>query len=98
MSGWGRLLWVYGFTTFFAVLCVVFGLWFGVQLLAQSDRGKGLPAEQAVDAIRRWKDAGGTDASVVTMGLGFTATQQHIDHLAEVRQRLDAAGVIDRKS
>lgn len=69
---------------------------FGVQLLAQTDRGKGLPAQQAADAILRWKDAGGTDASVVTMGLGFTSTEQHIDHLADVLQRLETAGV--RKS
>lgn len=38
--------------------------------------------------IRRWEDAGGTHVAVRTMGLGFTRAEQHIEHLAQVRQRL----------
>jgi probable F420-dependent oxidoreductase len=48
----------------------------------------GASVATALDLIRRWQDAGGAHAAVRTMGLGFTAVQQHIDHLAEVRQRL----------
>lgn len=40
------------------------------------------------DLMRRWEDAGGTHAAVRTMGLGFTTAQQHIDFLAEVRERV----------
>lgn len=49
---------------------------------------QGADVQTALDLIRRWRDAGGTHAAVRTMGLGFTTTQQHIDHLAAVRQRL----------
>jgi probable F420-dependent oxidoreductase len=42
----------------------------------------------ALDAVRRWEDAGGTHAAIRTMGLGFSTAQQHIDYLAAVIQRL----------
>lgn len=45
----------------------------------------GTGVQDTLDMIRRWQDAGGTHVAVRTMGLGFTATQQHVDHLAEVR-------------
>jgi probable F420-dependent oxidoreductase len=48
----------------------------------------GTNVQAALDMIRRWQDAGGTHAAVRTMGLGYTTIQQHVDHLAEVRQRL----------
>jgi len=54
-----------------------------VMLRAQS-------AQEATDSMKRWQDAGGTHASVVTMGLGFTETQQHIDYISEVRALIDA--------
>jgi probable F420-dependent oxidoreductase len=41
-----------------------------------------------LDLVRRWQDAGGTHCAVRTMKLGFTTAQQHIDHLADFRQRL----------
>jgi probable F420-dependent oxidoreductase len=42
-----------------------------------------------LDLIRRWRDAGGTHVAVRTMGLGFATTQQHIDYIAEIRERLN---------
>jgi probable F420-dependent oxidoreductase len=62
----------------FAKICII-----------QSGSEQGQSVQQAVDAIRRWQDAGGTHASVGTLGNGFTTAQNHIDYLAEVRQRLD---------
>lgn len=48
-----------------------------------------LSVDNVVDTIKRWQDAGGTHASVVTMGKGLTTTDAHIDYLADVRARLD---------
>ena len=63
---------------------------FGLENLLQSPTVGGLTVQQAVDTARRWQDVGGTHVSVVTMGLGYKTTQQHIDHIAEFRQRLGA--------
>jgi probable F420-dependent oxidoreductase len=65
---------------------------FGAQYLIQDDTAAGLAVADAVDVIRRWQDAGGTDVSVVTMGRGYKTAEQHIDHLAELRQRVGATG------
>ena len=46
-------------------------------------------AQEVVDAINTWQDAGGTHATVGTMGLGFTETAQHIDYIEQVRAMLD---------
>jgi probable F420-dependent oxidoreductase len=48
----------------------------------------GTGVDGALDMIRRWEDAGGSHAAVRTTGLGFTSAEQHIDHLAQARQRL----------
>ena len=64
---------------------------FGAEYLIQDDRAQGIDVREAVDWARRWQDAGGTHVSVVTMWRGFKTVAQHIDHLAEFRQRLDAA-------
>jgi probable F420-dependent oxidoreductase len=56
--------------------------------LAQDPRAGGLAPAEAADAVRRWEDAGGTHASVVTMGRGYTTVEQHIAHLEEARARL----------
>lgn len=48
----------------------------------------GTGIEASLDLIRRWQDAGGTHVAVRTMGLGFTGVRQHVDHIAEIRQRL----------
>jgi hypothetical protein len=37
--GWLRAIWFYGFTLVFAVACLVFGLYFGVQLLETQREG-----------------------------------------------------------
>ena len=50
--------------------------------------GSGVKA--TLDLLRRWRDAGGTHAGVRTLGLGFKEIQQHIDFIAEVRQRLES--------
>jgi probable F420-dependent oxidoreductase len=44
--------------------------------------------QQTLDFLRRWRDLGGTHASVNSMGRGFKAFAQHIDYLSEVRARL----------
>ncbi len=47
-------------------------------------------AEAVVDTAMRWRDAGGTGVGVVTMGCGFTATAEHLDHIARVKDALAA--------
>ncbi|MFN3231700.1 MAG: LLM class F420-dependent oxidoreductase [Alphaproteobacteria bacterium] len=44
--------------------------------------------DAAIDAIKRWEDAGGTHASVVTMGMGLSTTEAHLDYINEVKNRL----------
>lgn len=39
---------------------------------------------QVVETASRWRDFGGTHASVVTMGKGFTSVEQHIDYMRQV--------------
>lgn len=58
---------------------------FGAEYLTQD----GCTVEQAINAIHRWQDAGGSHVAVRSMGLGFTSPQQHIDFFAEVRQRIN---------
>ncbi len=50
-------------------------------------------ADQVVDTIRRWRDIGGTHASIVTMGLGFTTIDQHVDYMRQVAEVLDGAAI-----
>ena len=49
----------------------------------------GTPVEATADLAKRWRDAGGTHFAARTMKLGYTAVQQHIGHIAEVKARLD---------
>ena len=42
----------------------------------------------SLELIKRWEDVGGTHCAVRTMKLGYRASEQHIDHFAEVRSRL----------
>jgi probable F420-dependent oxidoreductase len=46
--------------------------------------------DETIDTLNRWRDLGGTHATVHTMGKGFTTAQAHIDFMAEVRHRIDA--------
>lgn len=61
---------------------------FKAYYLLGDDSGNGLSITEAVDAIHRWQDVGGTHASVVTMGLGYTSPEQHIEHFHDLRERL----------
>ena len=47
-----------------------------------------LNSDAAVDTIKRWQDAGGTHASIVTMGMGLKTTDAHIDYINEVKNKL----------
>jgi probable F420-dependent oxidoreductase len=49
--------------------------------------------QDVVDSILRWRDAGGTHASVLTMGQNFTSTDQHIDHMKAVADSLRKSGL-----
>jgi probable F420-dependent oxidoreductase len=49
--------------------------------------------QDVVDSILRWRDAGGTHASVLTMGQNFTSTDQHIDHMKVVADSLRRSGL-----
>lgn len=49
--------------------------------------------QAVVETIQRWHDQGGTHASVVTLGHGFTTTQQHLDYLENVADALRQAGL-----
>lgn len=63
---------------------------FGAEFLLQAPSGQGLDVDGALDAIRRWQDAGGTHATVVSMGLGYRCVEEHLAHFATVRARLAA--------
>jgi len=54
--------------------------------IVQDDRAGGLSLQETVNNIQRWQAAGGTRASIVTMGRGFTTIDQHIGHLQELRR------------
>jgi probable F420-dependent oxidoreductase len=49
--------------------------------------GSGL--DGLVAEIDTWRQAGGTHASVVTMGLGFESVEAHIDYLSSIASALD---------
>jgi probable F420-dependent oxidoreductase len=57
---------------------------FGAEYVALPGRGQDELAAQ-LDA---WREAGGTHASVATMGLGLDSTEAHIDYLASVAHAL----------
>jgi probable F420-dependent oxidoreductase len=58
---------------------------FGADYLVRSPDGGVDDIPNVVDA---WREAGGTHISVVTMGLGLTSADSHIDHLASVAAAL----------
>jgi len=49
--------------------------------------------KDVVDTASRWRDIGGTHASVVTMGQNFTAIDQHLDYMRRAADALRAAGL-----
>lgn len=62
---------------------------FGFHLVIQDSNGRGLDVPATIETLQRWRDAGGTHASVGTMYRGYNSPDQHIDLLAEVRQTFD---------
>ena len=49
--------------------------------------------QAVVEAASRWRDVGGTHASVVTMGQNFTTIDQHIDYMKTVANAVRGAGL-----
>jgi probable F420-dependent oxidoreductase len=48
--------------------------------------------EAVVETLSRWRDSGGTHASVVTMGQQFATIDQHIDHMKRLADAIRRAG------
>jgi probable F420-dependent oxidoreductase len=61
---------------------------FGGEYVVMSRKGP----EQVAAKIAAWRDAGGTHAAVLTMGLGIGSTDDHIEYLAAI------ADVLGRRS
>ena len=61
---------------------------FGADVVVQNFKGDRLSVQDTVDFLKRWQDLGGTHASIVSMGRGFTETQQHLDYFAQIRQHI----------
>ena len=49
--------------------------------------------QAVIDTASRWRDIGGTHASVVTMGQNFTTIDQHIDYMRTVADAVRNAGL-----
>jgi probable F420-dependent oxidoreductase len=61
---------------------------FGAQYVVQDNRGCGLAIPDVLDNLRRWEDAGGTHAAVVSMGCGFSTIEQHLHYFNEIHHHL----------
>jgi probable F420-dependent oxidoreductase len=55
-------------------------------------RAKTAPA--VIETVSRWREIGGTHASVGTMGHNFTTTDEHLDFIEKVAQALREAGML----
>jgi len=64
---------------------------FGGQFVLQSWAGEVRSYDEILDRLRRLQDVGASHAGIVSMGRGFTETDQHLDFFAEVKQRADDA-------
>jgi len=64
---------------------------FGGQFVLQSWAGEVRSYDEILERLRRLQDVGATHAGIVSMGRGFTDTDQHLDFFAEVKQRADDA-------
>jgi probable F420-dependent oxidoreductase len=64
---------------------------FGGQFVLQSWPGEVRSYDEIVSRLRQLQDVGATHAGIVSMGRGFTETDQHLDFFAEVKQRADDA-------
>ena len=63
---------------------------FGAQFLLHPPQGPYSDPE-ITDGLLRLEEAGATHASIFTMGRGFTSVGHHIDYIAGVKQRYEAA-------
>jgi probable F420-dependent oxidoreductase len=57
---------------------------FGGERIVATHRG----VDEAAERVHAWRDGGGTHASVLTMGLGLTSVEAHVDHLAALAAAL----------
>jgi probable F420-dependent oxidoreductase len=57
---------------------------FGLDFITNTARS----VDEAVRAVETWREAGGTHASVCTMGMGLKTADAHIDFMTEVKARL----------
>ena len=51
-------------------------------------------ADDAVDTALRWRDAGGTHATVNSMGMGFKVAQEHAAYFETVAEKAAKAGLL----
>lgn len=49
--------------------------------------------QAVIDTASRWRDIGGTHASVVTMGQSFTTADQHVDYMKRVADAIQKAAL-----
>ena len=61
---------------------------FRAQYNVSQGGGIATSVDGTIDRLRRWEDAGGTHASVITMGMGFREVDEHLDHLEAVRAKV----------
>lgn len=62
---------------------------FGHHVILQGSRGQGLDQPEILDQLRRWRDLGGTHASIDTMRKGFATAQDHVNFLGEILAKFD---------
>jgi probable F420-dependent oxidoreductase len=55
--------------------------------MVQHPGGRGTSLDDTIDALASWEEAGGTHASIVTMGLGLTTVDAHLDYLATIQAK-----------
>jgi probable F420-dependent oxidoreductase len=60
--------------------------WFMLPSRMLPNRKNDIPT--LVDELKRWRDAGGSAATIQTQDFGFTTARQHIDFMAEVSHRM----------
>jgi probable F420-dependent oxidoreductase len=64
---------------------------FGAQFFMTPSAANPFGHDQLVETAVRLRDAGATDLSIGTMDRGFTTVDQHVDFLAEAREKVLAA-------
>jgi probable F420-dependent oxidoreductase len=55
-------------------------------------------ASEIVETLSRWRDGGGTDASVSTMGQNFTTIDEHIAYMEKVADAVRNAGLFSEQA